>query len=60
MLLREATSQGDLAMARLLLERGADPDAPEHEPVKNAIRARNQPMLELLLAHGASVRAGAS
>ena len=57
--LSAAAQFGNDAIARLLLERGADPawpdadDSPRGAALHAAARAGNRPLVELLLAHGA-------
>jgi FOG: Ankyrin repeat len=57
--LSAAVQFGHDAIARLLLDRGADPtwpdadDSPRGAALHAAARAGNQPLVELLLAHGA-------
>lgn len=57
--LSTAIDHGHDAIARLLLERGADPNAPEGATAPRGValhaasRTGNQPMVELLLSHGA-------
>lgn len=49
-----AVGAGDLALARLLISRGADPNAPQARmPVTTAAVSHNLPMLDLLLDAGA-------
>ena len=49
-----AVGAGDLALAQLLISRGADPNAPQTRmPVPAAAIAHNLPMLDLLLGAGA-------
>lgn len=58
--LERAAGKGRLELARLLLEHGADPNAPSEgggTPVSSAYRRRDQPMLELLARHGGVVSA---
>ena len=57
-LLSVAAQHGQTVVARLLLERGADPawpdaDAPRGGALHHAARTRNRPLVELLLANGA-------
>lgn len=57
--LSTAVEHGHEAIARLLLERGADPNAPEGATAPRGValhaaaRTGNRPMVELLLAHAA-------
>jgi len=55
--LARAAGKGDIAMAELLLARGANPNAPE-SAVWMAYRNRSRAMLDLLVSHGGIVSAG--
>ncbi|KAK8039967.1 ankyrin repeat domain containing protein [Apiospora rasikravindrae] len=59
-----AASRGNMAMVRLLLERGAEvnidgPDRPGHLPIQAAARSGQEEVVQLLLEHGADPRAAA-
>lgn len=54
-LLQAAVEAGHLELARLLLDKGADPRQPDDKPLKTAIQKRLLPMIELLIARGASI-----
>jgi ankyrin repeat protein len=54
-LLQAAVEAGHLELARLLLDKGADPRQPDDAPLKTAISKRHLPTTELLIARGASI-----
>lgn len=51
-----ATENNQVSIAKLLLEKGANPNASRGQPLKNAMRWKNTAMIKLLFANGA--RAG--
>ncbi len=53
--LQQCVSAGRHAMARLLLERGADPNDPPGTALFQAHRERDAAMIDLLMAHGTRV-----
>jgi ankyrin repeat protein len=59
-LLHAAAQSGNADLARQLLDKGADPRAPDEAPLKAAIARRDRPMVELLIARGASIEASAA
>ena len=59
--LERAAGKGNLAMAQLLLDHGADPNGMSEgggTPMSTAYRNKNQPMLDLLTRFGGVVSAG--
>jgi ankyrin repeat protein len=54
-LLQAAVETGNLELARLLLDKGADPRQPDDTPLKTAISMRNLPVIELLITRGANI-----